>query len=431
MPSRLVFVILLTLTVLLGVKVGERYDVHWDISTDQAHSLTGSAEAALAVIGDGLQFTVFIADLPVQRAGISNLLAPYLAHAARPQLRFIDPVASPDLARQHGLSKSIELHLQYGQRKEVVEQIGRPAIDAALSRLARRGDRWIVALRGHGEADLGAGPGGLLRFAQQVERLGYRMLTLDPRQTDQLPDNTALLLVAGPRQDYQADTEAQILRYLDNGGSLLWLFEDVYPAWMIDRLGLHPLPGLVVDADAARFGRDSPAHAVVTEFPRPIPMPASTGPALLYQARAIDVQPPDRWQSQGLLTSGPRSWNETGSLQGGISRNPELGEHSGPLPVGVLLQPADPASDARIVVMGGRQWLGNTQIGQAGNLQLATGLVRWLTNNQQLPSAPSNPGLAVSWQSTSLGWLALVLMVALPVLLIGYGWWHRARRRRR
>jgi hypothetical protein len=430
MLRRLTFITLLVAATLLGVEAGRHYDRHWDVSMDRAHSLTEPAEAALTLIGDGLRFTAFVADLPVQRAEIRAILAPYLAHSAQPQLNFIDPIESPDQARAHEVSRNIELHLQIDQRKEVIGQIGRPAIDAALNRLARQGDRWIVALRGHGEADLGAGPGGLLQFARHVERLGYRMLTLDPRQIRELPDNTALLLVAGPHQDYQADVEAQILRYLDDGGSLLWLFEEIYPAWMIDRLGLHPLPGLIVDADAARYGRDSPAHAVITRFPKRLPMPASADHALLYRARAISVEPPDSWQQQGLLSSGANSWNETGGLRGTISRNPEHGEHAGPLAAGVLLQPADPGESTRIVVMGGRHWLGNDQIGQAGNLQLAVGLIRWLTDNERLPSAAPNPGLAISDNAAATGWLALLLMLGLPMVFVGYGWWHRARRRR-
>jgi hypothetical protein len=396
---RVLFALLLIACVLLLAKVSDRYSWRWDLTVQQSHSLSASAQRALDALQAPLEISAFIPEYPVQRAEISKLLAPYLAHPTRPSLRFVDPVAEPVLTRESGVTRHGELQLRSGERREVVGRPSAAAIDAALNRLALRGERWVVGFKGHGESEVNDTPGGLGRFVRRVENLGYRFVTLDPRQIQDLPGNATLLILTGPRQAY-------------------------------DELGVSVLPGVVVDAAAAQYGLDHPDNAVITEYPAALFEPPPVGHAVLKQARAIELSEREEWKPVGRLQSSARSWNETGDLRGRIARNPALGEQAGPLTIGVALRPVVGVQAGRVVVLGGREFLSNDQIGQADNAALAIGLLNWLTANEQLSAPAAARDQDIDWSPTLAAVLAVGCMILLPIGYLATAWWLRKRRRR-
>jgi hypothetical protein len=428
--QRVLFVLLLIACVALLAKVSDRYSWRWDLTRQQSHSLSASAQHALEALQAPLEISAFIPEYSVQRAEIRQLLAPYLGHPTRPSLRFVDPVAEPVLTRESGVTQHGELQLRSGERREVVGRPSAPAIDAALNRLALHGERWIVGFRGHGENEVNDTPGGLGRFVDRVEHLGYRFVTLDPRQTDDLPGNAALLILAGPRQAYGDRIDAQMRRFMARGGSVWWLFDHDLPAWTEAELGVSVLPGVVVDAAAAQYGLDHPDNAIISEYPATLFDRPPAGHAVLKQARAIALVERETWRRVGRLQSSARSWNETGDLRGQIARDPGLGEQAGPLTIGVALQPLVDPQAGRIAIVGSREFLSNDQIGQAHNAALAIGLLNWLTANEQLAAPAAARDQDIDWSPTLAAVLALGSMILLPIAYLVGGWWLRNRRRR-
>ncbi len=429
MLKRATMLLLLVACVVLGARVSERHTWQLDVTTRQINTLSEGARQALEQLPERLVLTAFAPDLAVQRAELERMLAPYVAHASRPRLDYIDPVAEPELARERGVGGRIELHLAAGPRREVVTQPSTATIDRALNRLALRGDRWIVSLRGHGEAEIDAAPEGLERFAEHAQALGYRMLSLDPRQVDTLPDNTAVLLIAAPSTPYAAHTLRLLDAYLAAGGRVAWLGGDTLPDGLAERLGVRALPGIVVDAAAARHGLGRPDQAIVSDYPKALlPRPPAQASALL-QSSAFALDESEHWRSVARLYSSPLSWNETGAPRGHLARDPDLGEQAGPLPVAAALTHRD--SSAKVVLVGSPYLLGNAQLGIGGNLELATGLLRWLSDNPNLASTRPGPTLDITWSPTTAATLAVTLMGGLPLVYLGTGLWLRRRRSRR
>ena len=428
--QRWLFYALLLACLVLIARVGERHALRVDLSAQQINSLSATAGQALAALPEPLEITAFVPDFAVQRAQIEQLLAPYLAHPADVRFVYSDPVKHPEQARAAGVSRHGELHLRAGARREVITAPSNAAIDAALQRLARRGERWIVSLKGHGEYTLDDGPGGLGRFAASLEALGYRVISLDPRQLEQLPDNTAVLLIAAPDTPYPAHVSDLITRFATQGGSLLWLLGDTTATIAGLDLGIAELPGRIVDAAAAKYGLDSPDNAIVSDYPALLAQPPDSH-SVLTRAHGLRIAPAGDWREAGRLLSSPRSWNETGVLSGQVTRDPALGELPGPLPVGLALQrDVSPQAQGRVWVIGSGQWLLNDRIGQAGNLQLASGLINWLSGNERLTGTRPAPGLEIRWSPLLGALVAIGLMAVLPLLYLTVGLWLRARRRR-
>jgi hypothetical protein len=427
--KRLFFLTLLIACVILAARVSQHHGWQLDLTAQRSHTLSTAAARALDALVEPLELTAYVPDYPLTRAQLRRLLAPYLAHPSRPSLRFVDPVEEPTLAREAGVARHGELHLHSAQRHEVIAEPTTAAIDAALARMALRGERWIVNLSGHGEAPIDLSPGGLATLAGRAERLGYRMLSLDPGSIDSIPDNTAVLLVSGPQRRYSPAVEDLISRFLADGGSLLWLVGDGPSPWIEDQFGISLLPGIVVDAAAASYSLESPDNAIISEYPVALLPQPPDGHAIMKHARGLRIDEHPDWWPTARLESSPRSWNETGDLRGQITRNPELGENAGPITVAVALQRSGNDLRQRVVVLGSREFLGNDQIGQADNLTLALGLLHWLSDNAALAAPTPAQDLDIDWSPQIAGVLALVLMGLLPAVYLALGLWSRHRRR--
>lgn len=422
--------VLIVAILLLSARLAERYPFELDLSAGRTHSLSASARRALDALPEPLTLLAFVPDLPVQRAELRRMLAPYLQHPGTPRLRFIDPVASPDRAREHGVGRQGELHLISGQRKEVVDRPRTRAIDLALNRLAMRGERWIVSLKGHGEFEIDDSPAGLGRLADDAGSLGYRMIGLDPRQLQRLPDNTAVLLIAGPDTDYGPHTQALISDLLDKGGRLLWMTDAALPDFIAQGTGVGTLQGVVVDAAAARYGIDSPDHAIISEYPAALFSLRPQSFSVLPGSRALRAADHPNWWVVGRLDTGAQSWNETGALEGRIGRDPLLGEQAGPMTVGLAIESRSTTPPARIVFLGSARAFGNARLGLGDNRALALGLLHWLSSNKALSADRPANDLDIRWSPATGAVLGVSLMALLPLGYLAIGLLLRWRRRR-
>ena len=426
---RWLFYALLLTALVLSLRVAERHTWQVDVTANRINSVSAAAAHALDSLPASLEIDVYVPDLAVQRAEIDRLLAPYRAHHTDTRLRFIDPVARPDLARAAGVDRHGELHLRSGEREEIVGRPSTAAIDAALNRLALSGERWIVALRGHGEAEPDASPNGIGRYVEAVEARGYRVVSLDPRQLERFPDNTALVLVAAPTQAYETHSQALLAAYLDAGGALLLLAADTLPPLGDASSALGLLPGYVVDAAAARYGLDAPDNAIVDTYPDALGS-ALASHSVIHRARPLHWDGDDGWRLAGTLASSAQSWNETGELRGRIARDPESGERSGPHDVGLLLQRVDGDRPARVAVVTGTGFIANGQLGLGANLGLAVALTNWLSGNDRLAAPEPAPDLELTWSPQTGAALAILSIAILPAAYLAAGLWRRARRRR-
>lgn len=426
---RVTFLVLLAACTSLALILSARLTWTADISITRTHTLSEDARLALDALDGSVELVAFLPDLAVQRSELERLATPYLAHDQRARLTFVDPVADPERARAAGVTRHGELHLVSGPRREILLRPGRRAIDMALNRLALRTQQWIVVLQGYGERGLDAHPDGLLRLAEHLAPLGYRVVALDPHQVTRLPQNTAVLVAAGPLQPYPDDIHREIESLLDRGGGVLWLVQSD-PAVLPSVEGLEAWPGTVVDAAAARYGLQHPEQAVVSALPEALGGNGPRGFAVLPTATALAWTPPDPqlWQRVASLATGPTSWNETGAIRGEVARDPEQGERPGPLSVGLLLQRSD--GDGRLVVIGDADFIGNDQIGLGDNLDLATALLRWLGHSEDLGTPEPAPDLDIRWSPQLAAIVAAATILGLPLGYIAIGSYRRYRRRR-
>jgi ABC-type uncharacterized transport system involved in gliding motility auxiliary subunit len=423
-----------------------RYAIQADWSAGNRNTLSEASQALLARLDGPIRVTAYARDNPALRDGITRLIARYQRHKSDLTLVFVNPDLLPDRVRELGITLDGELHVEYRDRGEKIQQLGERAMTQALQRLSRQQERVVLFLDGHGERKPhGVANYDLGSFDRELEKIGIRPRPLDLAKEPRVPA-AAVLVVAGPQTPVPPGEIATLLEYVKQGGNLLWLLEPDDPSGLqplAAALGITVLPGVVVDADAPRLGIGNPSFIPIADYgPHPITEPLRS-PALLPRAVALDIQPTPDWKAAVLLESQSRTWTETGPSDDPPRFDPDTAERSGPLTVGAALfrpRPAatgtgnpDPATQQRLVVIGDGDFLSNTYLGNGANLQLGLNILNWLTLDDALivisPRAAPDANLNLSEGALAL--IAAVFLIVLPGALLASGWLIWLRRRRR
>jgi len=432
------FALLLLGTVIAAGWLAARNDHYWDWTAERSNSLAPESLEILKRVEAPLRATIFIDPQDPLLKTIERLLARYGQVLPDLDVQVVDPQLFPERARNAKVSISGQVLLEYRGRRETLGEIGERAISAAIARLTSTRAPWVAVLEGHGERRIdGESPTDLGRLGKELKERGFLLRPLDLAKVPDLPVNTHLAVISTPQIPLFPGEAERIADYLDRGGNLLWLL-DPGPLngleVLADLLGIGLLPGTVVDAGAAAFGLDSPAVAVISEYPDDALAEGLREPALLPGAQAFETRVAPGWTLASYLTSGKDSWNETGRIQGEIYRDEIVGEQAGPLPVVLALtRPLDDGGRVqRVLVVGDGDFLSNAQIGTQGNNALGIKLLRWLSGEDGLLALPPVPDPAEGLELTShRRWLlGLCSLALLPALFLSVGLlvrWVRSR----
>jgi ABC-type uncharacterized transport system involved in gliding motility auxiliary subunit len=414
------------------------YQVDWTFGS--RNTISEDSRRLLDGLDQPVNITAYVGPDERLRTQIRDLVGSYQRFKDDISLEFINPDTVPEQVRELGITGGNAVLINYRGASESIQALGEQQLTNALLRLSRREERWVAFVSGHGErTPYGETNFGLGAFATELERKGIRLQTLNLVEAA-IPSNTNLLVLASPRVELLPGEVAALQGYLEQGGNLLWLTEpgtlqSLEP--LADQLGLLVLPGTVVDASSAMLGVENPSFVVVTVYPsHGITREVSTV-SVYPAAAALEVNDTTAWDVTPLLTTLERSWSELGALEGEIRFDEDSDERAGPLDIGVALTRNKPGSEEgkqqRVVVIGDGDFLSNTYLGNAGNLDLGLNIVHWLSHDDafidiRVRAAPDTT-LVLGQTTTAI--IGLGFLIGLPVLLLlsGIIIWLRRRRR--
>lgn len=434
--SNILLPLLLTTLLLLGLWLSRLLPMQWDWTRHASNSLSETSVAVLERMPGPLEITVFVAEAPGLHDRVSRYLERYRQHKSDLYFHFIDPTRHPDEARRQGISPSGELLLAYQGREERIQHLDEQALTQAMQRLQQSHRRWIAGLSGHGERSLiGKANHDLGEFGKALQQQGYQVIELDLASSPAPPDNTSLLVIASPLKPLLAGELTLVKTYLASGKNLLLLVDTENPAAqqpLLELLGIKQLPGTIVDANVRKLGIDNPAFALVSSYPEHEATRGFNLRSLYPQAAALTAIQPNAWHITPLLQTLTHSWNETGPLKGEIQRNQERGELLGPLTIGYALHDQQPHREQRIIVIGDGDFLSNSYLMNAGNLDLGLSLIRWLAKDDQMLGIPAKEPQDRELHLSHLlrGIIGLGWLIAMPMLLLVTGGiiaWRRNR----
>lgn len=432
----LLFHLIMVILLVLLAWLSSRYDMQWDWTHQSSNSLNPVSIEILHRTPGPLSVTAYVGETAKLRDRIQRFVARYQRHKPDIELTFIDPLRQPDETRRQGISLSGEILLRYEEREERIQKVDEARFTNAILRLGRDAGFWIAGLTGHGERDLmGKANHDLGEFGKALKQQGYQIAGLDLATTSTPPDNTALLVIASSIRALLPGEVERISDYVSAGGNLLLLSDPdnrILGDLMQQLFSIKQLPGTIVDANVKSLGIDNPAIAVVPEYPNHQATREFSLLTLFPQSAALSAPEQLAWEITPLLQTLDKSWNETGPLSGEIERNPLAGEEAGPLTLGLALNRQLDDREQRVVVIGDGDFLANSYIGNAGNLDLGLALCRWLVGDNQMIGIPtpqaSDRELHLS--RLAIGTIGIGSLIVLPLMLLATGAllaWRRNR----
>jgi len=431
------FVVLFLLAVGLLQWLAIEYHMQFDWTQARRHSLAPASVTVVGRLKEPLKITAYASQRGEIRRIIQDLVGRYQKFKPDIQLEFVNPDTAPERVRDAGVQFDGELVFEYAGSRESLSpaQFNEENFTNVLTRLGHRGERWVVFLGGHGERSPDKRANfDLSTWAAQLQKRGFKAKTLSLGDHPQIPDNTNVLVIAGPRTQLLAGEVREIENYLDRGGNLLWL-HDPGPLFglepLAELLGVEFQPGVIVDPVSEAI-TGSAAAIVIAKYGNH-PVVRNFGDNTVFpQASGISLNAPEGWRGSVLIDTRASSWSETGSLTGPIQF--DKGEDvRGPLNLAVALMRNQEKREQRIIIIGDGDFLANTYIANAGNLDLGMSVINWLSHDDAYVSIPVKTARdrALNLSRTAQFAIATGFLGVLPLLMISSGLLIWLRRRKR
>ncbi len=466
---------------------------HWkraDWTETHLYTLSDKSLKILDGLRQDIQITVFMTPASSLYAQVHELLNRYDAASDKISVEFIDPDRSPlrtkELAEKFGISAADTIVFSAGDRSKYVTsdqmaemdysgmQMGQPPtlksfkgeeeITAAILSLQSPEVPKVYVLTGHGEAGLSSPAGENDRSLSQLKvALEHENMKVEETSilSGHVPEDAALLLIAGPTRAYTEHEIAAVSDYLNQGGHLMIALDPLIESTgalrltgleeMLKTWGLRVDDDLVIDPsrrlpfyDLSAVYLDSFGHHPVTT--------GMEGLAVLFPvARSLHALSEDNADLSPLVQTTSEGWGEKNllGLLKGTAVSEDADDVKGPVAVAMAVesQHVDPpkaedgatestgAEDTtpatRIVAFGDSDFLTDGQLRSAGNEVLAVNAVKWLAKQDSSLGIPpreiAKNQLFLS--SSQLSFILLLVVFLMPgaAILAGIVVWRRRK----
>jgi ABC-type uncharacterized transport system involved in gliding motility auxiliary subunit len=457
-----------SVVVVLGILIAVNYvsalqNKRWDLTANQQYSLSDQTVNLLKGLEAPVTFLVFDQETGFDR--FRTRLTEYEYQADNVEVEYIDADRRPVQAREYEIQQYGTVVVEYMGRRERVTSDQEQDLTNALIKVLNPTARKVYFLAGHGEKDPESSDErlGYSGIAEALRRDNYEFAKLVLAQTNEIPDDATMIVIAGPQSDLLEQEVPLISGYLNSrAGKLLVLMD---PAENLTQP--RPLPRL--EGLLKEWGVEATQSVVVdvSGLTRIATMPVGTPPypnhpitdrfeliTMFPTVRAVTpFTAPQNRSATTFLQTTPRSWAETtlASLENPDTLAPETekGDLTGPVSIGVAVAVPAPAAEktaeqaaadpetpepaspeTRLVAVGDSDFVANAYLGIEGNGDLFMNAVNWLAQQENLiavrPRQAADRRLTLTAdQILWVQWLALAIVPA-AVLGVGiFGWWRR------
>jgi len=424
--------------------IAYRNRVRFDLTPQQSFTLSPLTLRVLESLSEPLHVTIF--HKRDERKEFQDLLDLLRRASGLLAVQFIDLDKNPARAASFDISHYGAAIIEYQGRRERVRFFSEDHLVTALIRLTEKQDKIVRFVSGHGEKRFdGTDPVNSfsqVRHALEIEN--YRVKQLLLMGAEAVPDDTLILIIAGPQEDYLAGELALIHDYIQRGGRVLMLF-DSFPlprieSFLLEHYALELPRDFIIDTRSKLTGFDILTPIITPDTRHPIAAFMNKTVVFPYCRSVLSrAQTGGDFAHTVLAVSGPDSWAErdTLSVRDGAVRFDPLDDLAGPVPVAVIVEtsPADVSGPGGcLIVMGNSNFASDHYINVLGNRDFFLNTINWLAEQHDLlvarGASPAAPDMyfMTRRQGQLMYWLCVVAQPAL-VLLFGafIVWWRRRR----
>ena len=439
-----------------------RYQTRIDFTENQKFTLSPQTIEVLENIEEPVKLWIFDRGKNIQ---YTQLIENYQKQGnGKFKFELVDPQKKPGKANQFGVKQLGEIHLEVGDKKEIIisrqlEPITESKLTNSIEKILGSRILKIYFIQGHGERELKEGQKGLSEAVNTLENKNDIVESINLASISQIPEDADVVIIAGAQREFLDAEVTALQEYLDQGGGVLIMLDpstdpglnNLFEEWGIlvdDRLAIDdPKIGRLVGLD--------PWVVLVTKYgEHPITQDFGNGISLYPFARPIESEAIEGIEESPLIWTNDQSWAET-DLRGQLKFN-EGRDRIGPLSLGVALtrtstkeksqetelevekettstevKSENKPEEARLVVLGNSQFATNGWFQQQLNGDVFLNSVSWLSKPEQKtlsisPKKTTNRRIAMSLvQARFLSWMAVVILPILALAIGGIIWWQR------
>lgn len=419
-----------------------RHPWRYDATENKIHTLSDQSVSVARGLAEPVELLAFFQTGDPGREAVEELLGRYAAASSKLTWRLVDPVRDPGLTEQLGVHERGVVLARAGKRTAQTAGdpgggIGEGAVTNLLIKVTRPGPKVACFLTGHGEPALAdrESPMGLFELQEALKAENFETRELFLATAAKVPDDAALVILAGPRKALLPHEEEELRGYLSRGGRALLLLEPgvdaaLSPVLVDYRVALGD--DMIVDEqESPIFGARLGIDPVVDDFPSHPITKSFKERIVLFGARSVDARQEggvEGASAQVVARAGDKSWAESGYKEMLATNRvaKDASDRNGPIPVAV----AATAGKARLLVMGDADLAGNENLSAFFNREFLLNAVQWLVGDEQLiaerPKGLRPSRLDMTQEDFSNLFRLGVLLLPEALLILGLGvWWRR------
>jgi len=409
----------------------------WDLTRDRVFTLGEDTLRTTRGLARDVQVLAFYGQAEEGWGRVNDLLRRYADLSPRFTFRFVDPYKDPEAVRKYAITEGgPRLVLLAGAEEQKAKSADEQGLTNALVRLTRAGTRRLYLTTGHGEPDPRAeGERGISLAVKALEGEGYAVELLSLLQAPEVPPDAAAVLVIAPRKAFLAPELAALRRHAGLGGHLGLFLEPEVKAGLdplLEDFGMALDDDMVVDPSPVSqlFGGSPVTPIVKPTAAHPVTRDLTRTGLAFPTARSLSILTGKAVTPVPLVLTGADAWGEkdvAGLFSKGASFDP--GEKPGPLPVALVAtrptgsEGARRSPEARVIVVGDGEFLGNAYQHLLGNLDFFLNATGWLAEQEdRLTIRPrSRQGSRLFLSAAQVSAVKFLTIDALPVALLGLG----------
>ena len=438
--NSLLMVVFFTSILVIVNFLAARHSVRWDLSENQNYTLAPQTYRVLRTLPRDVKITVFTREKDPGYQVFKERLESYRQASTKLSVEFIDPEKQPKMAQTYGIFRTDTAIFESNGQTIRVTSPSEIELTGALIRISKDSKKRIVFVEGHSELNIeDKDRNGLSIAKEALIRQGYDVATVSLLKESAVPDNTSVLVLAGPRRPVIKEEQDRIHSYVEKGGHLLLLADPDTQTGLeplLARWGIGLGPGVLVDLQDRLAQGDLTALLVRTFTEHEITQDLTSAVLLpLSRHLTFDEQTGTDWDFVPLARTSPNSWAET-NMQGRVVSLSEKEDVKGPLPMAAALSPKKAPEEGKphpaIVVIGNSTFASNAFFNFPGNSDFFLHTTGWLAEERDLISiAPREPALHPftpnPTQERALIYIQVVLL-PLTTFLTGLIVWRKRRR---
>ncbi len=430
--------------------------IRWDMTAGGQYTLARQTITVLNELKEPIKVIGFFTANPAllgSRDQAQNLLTEYRVQSNLITYEFVDLEEKPGVARQYGVTQAGTVVFAQGDRRKLVLSVSEQDFTGAILNVTGTAQPVIYFIVGHGEHDLLSEENSGYSFVRDgLIADNYLVFPINLSSMTSIPEDAALLVIAGPKRAFLPPEIAMINEHLDDNGKLLFLANPGLPeefAPMLARWGIAIQEGSLIDG-ASFVQPDMTTPAIQGNQYIPSVITREIAASFFPGATGMTVDIPEDDNDHVFVTALAIS-----TFQSYLEKTPDTLEFNadvdefGPFPLALSVEASKPIGQrpdsptitaegtpdlgetyTRLLVFADSDFASNEFFYSLGNSDLFLNSVNWLTEQEQLISIRPKPAAFRRLVVTQRDWNVILYTTVgfwpMMVLLGGaFAWWRR------